>query len=163
MVESVAAADEATAKNVCPAVLRRLRGEDVKGLSEWIARLNLPKYEEEATKWCQRHSVKDVPGILEKWEAFSDDLNLKRLEKSRVQKDAENSTSETAAKELSPAHASMLRNRIGTFGQPPYSIMEKKGSGGFAEVHRCLRVEDGELKTYAVKIQSLSRYRLLGE
>merc|ERR1719491_820944 len=55
----------------------------------------------------------------------------------------------------------MLRGRTGTFGQPAYSIFEKKGSGATADVFRCLRVEDGQLKTYAVKIVSLKQYKML--
>lgn len=159
-IDNGSACDDAAARSLCLRILNRLKGgvsattvsetstqSCVEGLSEWLARLKIEKYEAKCLDWCQKNHISDVNGILNQWNQFSDDVGLKRLEKARVQTDSE--------KQVRP----MLRGRP-TFGNPPYSIMQKLGGGATAEVHKCVRVENGILREFAVKVVDLRPYRM---
>mmetsp|Transcript_55216 Transcript_55216/g.87549 ORF Transcript_55216/g.87549 Transcript_55216/m.87549 type:complete len:772 (+) Transcript_55216:93-2408(+) len=59
---------------------------EVPGLREWLVKLHLEKYYDDALKWCQEMGAADVSEVKEDWEDFRDSLPLRPLEKKRIEK-----------------------------------------------------------------------------
>ncbi|CAE8615874.1 unnamed protein product, partial [Polarella glacialis] len=155
--------------------------EAVKGLAVWLETLRLTQYAAQAREWCDKMGAADVEEIMENWEDFSDELQLKPLERKRVQKDSASRLATPSASSTAPppggsesgrtkqngseatAAAVAAAEAAGrqTFGttENPYIILEEIGSGATATVYRCVRASHpGE--EFAVKIISLTKLRL---
>lgn len=65
---------------------------EVVGLDSWLAELRLQMYKEKALDWCDHMGACDVDEIRQNWEEFSDELQLKPLQRTRLKKDVEKNT-----------------------------------------------------------------------
>jgi len=177
LISTSAASDDTSAREVCQRILRQLRtpaeeSEEtiIQELSEYLQQLKLTKYLSKAEAWCREKKAKDLSVVRANWEDFSSYLGLLRLEIKRVKEDADKSM-ESQDDDKPVLVGDRLRqeklrkalmNGRETFGNPPYTVMEKLGFGATAEVCRCVRIEHGsELKEYAVKIVSLKQFKML--
>ncbi|CAE7574529.1 unnamed protein product [Symbiodinium natans] len=59
--------------------------QEVEGLAGWLEKLSLSHYSVAAREWCSGMGAATVEEIEENWEEFSDALNLKYLERRRLQ------------------------------------------------------------------------------
>jgi len=55
-------------------------------IAVWLEKVRLGHYTKQARAWCNRMGAVHVSEVLENWEEFAGDLNLKRLERKRVEK-----------------------------------------------------------------------------
>lgn len=177
-ISAKVARDQDDVRRACDSILRRLKAvvplaladpggadaEQVRGLSEWLERLKLTKYEEAALMWCEENGAVDMTEVREHWESLADELKLKKLERQRVERDAANPpplpAPETPTAAGSPTRPTPSSASSGgkPFGDPknPYYLLEEVGSGATATVHRCCRGEE----VFAVKCIGLQRLKL---
>lgn len=174
------AAHQDDVRRFCENILRRMKafaaakpvdeekgGAQVQGLSEWLERLKLMKYEEAALRWCEENGAVDIQEIRDNWQSFADELSLKKLERQRVERDAASAPLVPALPVVNAADEAPLSldqkselpvSRGKPFGdtRDPYYLLEEIGSGATATVHRCCRGD----KVFAVKCIGLQRLKL---
>lgn len=127
--------------------------EEVPGLSAWLSSLKLAHCHRVAQRWCQQNQMADLDQVTSSWEAFADALQLRPLERHRVAKALNQSSTVTV-----PAAVPVT-----TFGpeEDPqrYQLLETVGSGATARVFRCA---DPQGKVLAVKRIKLTKLRRQG-
>lgn len=146
---------------------------EIAGLSEWLAKLKLSPYEDAVISWCDSAGAVSINEILECWTDFADDLELKPLERKRLEKyvDAQALPTPSAPQDekspaafesaAAPAEEQAASQALETFGPPEelerYSVLAAIGSGATAKVFRCQRAQDGHM--FAAKTISLDKLR----
>merc|ERR1719491_2516193 len=85
-----------------------LNGNDVgvEGLSEWLTVLKLSHYAGAAQAWCKEAGAVSLSEGLEVWEDFADGLELKPLERKRIEKHLAEQAPPERPHEASPTHVS---------------------------------------------------------
>lgn len=166
-----------------PSIVSSGHSIPIQQLTAWLEKLRLTQYSKSAQDWCSRMGAVSVQEILENWEDFSLALQLKTLEKRRVEKDAaaelgcditesstpvsisapvSSATPNASAASLGPganftAGGSSASNFFGPKEEPQrYEMREELGSGATATVCRCLRGES----VFAVKTINLAKLKL---
>jgi len=133
LIAAGASSDDDDAKLLCRKVFAQLRNQDssppahagFEELSPWLKELNLEQYADKARAWCETNDACCLDQLLQHWEEFADSLELKKLERRRVQKEFDKRCSNIM------------------FGPPEdphkYTMLEWIGEGVTAKVHKCLR------------------------
>merc|ERR1712110_161226 len=62
--------------------------EAVPGLSSWLTELSLSNYAMAAALWAEEEGAADLEDVLDNLADFADALDLKRLERRRLEKNA---------------------------------------------------------------------------
>jgi len=130
----------------------------VQELNEWLSKLRLSKYEQAALDWCHKMGAVELSEVKESWQDLADTLELKQLERKRMEKDVGAPAPQPAP---APAPKPAPRPASGkAFGPPDdprrYALMEQLGSGATATVHKCMRGSE----VFAVKTINLSTLKL---
>eukprot|EP00931_Biecheleriopsis_adriatica_P014620 TRINITY_DN11656_c0_g1_i1.p1 TRINITY_DN11656_c0_g1~~TRINITY_DN11656_c0_g1_i1.p1 ORF type:complete len:840 (-),score=179.11 TRINITY_DN11656_c0_g1_i1:47-2539(-) len=134
-------------------------------LIDWLEPLSLSHYLERALSWGERHGASSVAEVWAHWEALASDLDLKPLERQRLEKDA-SSRSRVAGDVLAAPTGGDARassagrvGHIASFGPPEdpllYTLLEEIGFGVTSKVFKCRRGQD----VFAVKCISLKKLR----
>jgi len=147
LISNGASSDDDEVRLLCRRLLAQLRNRDsspparpvFEELNPWLERLHLVQYDDEANAWCSQNNVASLDQLLQNWQSFADNVKLKFLERKRVER------------------AFIERSWFGPPNDPyRYTMLEKIGSGGYANVHRCSRGQD----IFAVKNISLTKLRM---
>lgn len=117
----------------------------------WMKAEKLAAYLDGAKQWCNKEGVSTVAEIVARADDFADALDLKKLERKRVQK---------ANTRAAPV---VVRPPVQSWGFGPadnprkYTAFEQLGSGLTAQVYRCTNAEG---QVFAAKKMSMARWRL---
>lgn len=153
--ERAAAKADAGAALLCAVFAQEVTSApEVPGLSAWLSSLKLAHCDTAAQRWCQQNQMVDLAQVTASWEALADALQLRPLERHRVAKALNQSSTVTVL----PAAVPVI-----TFGpdEDPqrYQLLETVGSGATARVFRCA---DQQGKVLAVKRIKLTKLRRQG-
>lgn len=151
-------------------------------LIQWLTELHLGQYAEEALRWCAGMGAAQLSEVQESWQEFAAALQLKPLERKRLEKASEKASAASphGKEEKSPVAdgaggtggqssqsagkavevIGSRASRLGSFGPNDdpgrYTLLEEIGSGATATVYRCRRGDH----IFAVKNISLSKLKL---
>lgn len=125
-------------------------------VSEWLSELHLSHYTTQLLHWCQDNGASTMEEVWFSWEDFSEKLDVKPLERKRIERDVASRASSPA---VPIAPRPTVQPEKGMFGPPEdprmYQLIEEIGFGVTSKVWKCCRGKD----IYAVKVISLKRLR----
>jgi serine/threonine protein kinase len=134
LIDSRASSNDDEAKLLCQKILAHFRKKDslpvpssFKELQPWLGQLHLLQYADRAKTWCALNNAGCLDQLLQNWQSFADNLQLKMLERKRVEKEFN------------------IRRPLwfGPVADPyKYTMLEEIGRGATAHVHKCSRGQE---------------------
>ncbi|CAK9012298.1 unnamed protein product [Durusdinium trenchii] len=132
-------------------------------VSDWLQSLSLGHYTAALLEWCEENGASTMEEVWGSWKDVVDKLDIKPLERKRIEKDLASRAVAPLVDEPMPPPMPKMVTRASpqtcTFGPPEdphmYKLMEEIGFGVTSKVYRCCRGKE----IFAVKVISLKRFR----